>query len=51
MNHLARLRLRKPQLAGHLIDASGLGELRLSQPQLAVFLAQLISACFSDSTR
>ncbi len=51
MNHLARLRLDKTQLAGQRVDAARLGQLCLGQAQLAVLLAQLIAICFSDSTR
>ena len=51
MNHLARLRLGKPKLAGHLVDAAGLRELGLGQAQLAVLFAQLIERLLFLSTR
>ena len=42
MNHLSGLRRGKTQLAGHHVDASGLGKLGLGQAQLAVLFAQLV---------
>ena len=42
MNHLTRLRRGKAHLAGQAIDASGLGQLRFAQAQLAILFAQLI---------
>ena len=42
MNHLSGLRCGKTKLAGHHIDARGLGELGLGQAQLAVLFAQLV---------
>ena len=46
MNDLARLRLNQPQLASHSIDAAGLRELCLGEPQLAILFAQLIANLF-----
>ena len=42
MNHLARLRLHKPHLSGQSVDALRLRQLRLSEAQLAILLAQLL---------
>ncbi len=43
IDHLARLRLGKAHLAGHLINPFRLSELRLGQAQLAILFTQLLA--------
>src|SRR5271156_1733750 len=43
-NDLTGLRLGKPKLVGHLIDAAGLRELGFAQVQLGILLAQLVES-------
>ena len=49
-NHLAGPRRVQSQLAGHVIDAVRIAELRFGQPQLAVLLLEQLRCCFSAST-